>query len=97
MARQFDQEKDESFDVVVSLTRDLRVPLPNTDEKVLRLLGAITDVIANDDVPQAFIEGKADIFYGYACFPRKDSFAELFSKASNREKHDMKKTYDTEF
>ena len=94
------RKKTRSFDVVVRLNEEtFGFLFLDTDEKVLRLLGAITDVIANDETfHRAFIEGKADIFYGYACFPREgDSFSELFSKASNRDKYDMKKTYDTEF
>lgn len=94
------RKKTRSFDVVVRLNEEtLGFLFLDTDEKIMRLLGAITEVIANDETfHRAFLDEKADIFYGYAVFPKEgDSFAELFSKASNRVKLDLNRTYDTEF
>jgi hypothetical protein len=63
----------------------------DTDEKVPRLLSSITEIVSVDDnFRKIFGDGKADVLYGFAMFPREgDSFAELFAKASNRVKLDV--------
>ncbi|MBI5491438.1 MAG: GAF domain-containing protein [Deltaproteobacteria bacterium] len=94
------RKKTRNFDVVVRLNEEtFGFLFLDTNEKIVRLLGSITEVVANDaSFHKALAEGKSDILYGYAVFPREgDSFAELFSKASNRAKLDLDKTYDTEF
>ncbi|MDO8426806.1 MAG: GAF domain-containing protein [Deltaproteobacteria bacterium] len=94
------RKKTRNFDVVVRLNEEtFGFLFLDTNEKVVRLLGSITEVVANDvSFHKALAEGRADILYGYAMFPREgDSFAELFSKASNRVKLDLSKTYDPEF
>ena len=97
----FIRKKTRSFDIVVRLNDEtFGFVFLDTDEKITRLLGAITEVITNDEAfHKAFLEGKTDVLYGYGCFPHDgDSFTELFSKASKREKLDMNKGYDvTEF
>lgn len=97
----FIRKKTRSFDIVVRLNDEtFGFLFLDTNEKITRLLGAITEVIANDEAfHKAFLEGKADILYGYAGFPHDgDSFAELFARASNRARLDMNKSYDaTEF
>lgn len=93
----FIRKKTRSFDIVVRLNDEtFGFLFLDTNEKVTRLLGAITEVIAHDEAfHKAFLEGKTDILYGYACFPHDgDSFAELFNRASNRAKLDMNKGYD---
>jgi len=93
----FIRKKTRSFDIVVRLNDEtFGFLFLDTDEKITRLLGAITEVIANDEAfHKAFLEGKTDILYGYAGFPHDgDSFSELFAKASNREKLDMNRGYD---
>ncbi len=93
----FIRKKTRSFDIVVRLNDEtFGFLFLDTNEKITRLLGAITEVIANDEAfHKAFLEGKTDILYGYAGFPHDgDSFAELFARASNRAKLDMNKGYD---
>lgn len=93
------RKRTRSFDVVVRLNEEtFGFLFLDTNEKITRLLGAITEVAVNEEpFHRAFVEGKADILYGYAVFPAEgDSFSELFSKASNRVKLDLNKTYDAE-
>jgi GAF domain-containing protein len=93
----FIRKKTRSFDIVVRLNDEtFGFLFLDTNEKITRLLGAITEVIANDEAfHKAFLEGKTDILYGYATFPHDgDSFTELFARASNRAKLDMNKGYD---
>lgn len=90
------RKKTRSFDVVVRLNEETFAFLfLDTDEKITRLLSCITEVVAHEEpFSKAFLEGKADILYGYAAFPKEgDSFAELFSKASTRAKFDLNKGY----
>ncbi|MBI1911793.1 MAG: GAF domain-containing protein [Deltaproteobacteria bacterium] len=93
------RKRTRNFDVVVRLNEEtFGFLFLDTNEKISRLLGSITEVIANDeDFRKAFGEGKADILYGYASFPNEgDSFAELFSKASSRVKLDLNKNFGAE-
>ncbi|MBI5642894.1 MAG: GAF domain-containing protein [Deltaproteobacteria bacterium] len=94
------RKKTRSFDIVVRLNEEtFGFLFLDTNEKIMRLIGSITEVIANDEsFHKAFLNGKADILYGYAAFPKEgDSFAELFAKASRRIKLDLGKTYNQEF
>ncbi len=93
------RKKTRSFDIVIRLNEEtFGFLFLDTDEKVTRLLHSISVVIANEpEFKQAFSEGRADILYGYATFPKEgDSFAELFAKASNRVKLDLNSAHDRE-
>lgn len=95
----FIRKRTRSFDIVVRLNEEtFGFLFLDTGEKVLRLIGTITEVIANDEAfHKAFLEGKADLLYGYAIFPKEgDSFAELFAKASRRTRLDLNKRYNQE-
>lgn len=93
------RKKTRSFDVVIRLNEEtFGFLFLDTDEKVPRLLNSITEIVSIDEsYRKIFAEGKADVLYGFAMFPREgDSFAELFAKASNRVKLDMNKSRDSE-
>ncbi|MBI4949296.1 MAG: GAF domain-containing protein [Deltaproteobacteria bacterium] len=95
----FIRKRTRSFDIVVRLNEEtFGFLFLDTGEKVLRLIGTITEVIANDEAfHKAFLEGRADLLYGYSIFPKEgDSFAELFAKASRRTRLDLNKSYNQE-
>ena len=88
------RKKTRSFDVVIRLNEEtFGFLFLDTDEKVPRLLNSITEIVSGDEgFRKIFTDGKADVLYGYAMFPREgDSFSELFAKASKREKLDLNK------
>jgi len=81
------RKKTRSFDVSIRLNEEtFGFLFLDTSEKVTRLIGTLTEVIDTDAaLSRAYKEGQADVLYGYATFPRDgDSFAELFSVASDR-------------
>jgi GAF domain-containing protein/GGDEF domain-containing protein len=92
--RQFEQRvidtlksRMRNFDVAVRLNEEtFGILLLDTNERVGRLMQIITEAIESDDsFNRVFLEGRAQLLYGYAAFPEDgDSFAELFAKASNR-------------
>lgn len=93
------RKKTRSFDVVIRLNEEtFGFLFLDTDEKVPRLLSSITEVVSTDEsFRKVFSEGRADVLYGFAMFPREgDSFSELFAKASNRVKLDINKQEDTD-
>ena len=93
------RKKTRSFDVVIRLNEEtFGFLFLDTDEKVPRLLSSITEIVAIDDnFRKVFADGKADVLYGFAMFPREgDSFAELFAKASNRVKLDINRSGESE-
>ena len=93
------RKKTRSFDVVIRLNEEtFGFLFLDTDEKVPRLLSSITEIVAIDDnFRKIFADGKADVLYGFAMFPREgDSFAELFAKASNRVKLDINRSGESE-
>ncbi len=93
------KKKTRNFDIVARLNEEtFGFLFLDTNEKIMRLIGAMTEVIAADgSVNRAFMEGKAEILYGYATFPADgDSFASLFSKASNRIKLNLNKAIGRE-
>ena len=95
----FIRKRTRSFDIVVRLNEEtFGFLFLDTGEKVLRLIGTITEVIANDEAfHKAFLEGRADLLYGYSIFPKEgDSFAELFAKASRRTRLDLNKSYNSQ-
>ncbi|MEK6532056.1 MAG: GAF domain-containing protein [Deltaproteobacteria bacterium] len=93
------KRKMRNFDVAVKLNEETYgFLLLDTNEKVQRLLPVIEEVIASNELySRAFSTGKAQILFGYAMFPDDgDSFAELFSKASNRVLFERNKPLKTE-
>jgi len=93
------RKKTRSFDVVIRLNEEtFGFLFLDTDEKVPRLLSSITEVVSTDEsFRKVFSEGRADVLYGFAMFPREgDSFPELFAKASNRVKLDINRQEDTD-
>lgn len=90
-----------SFDVVVKFNEETYGFLfLDIKEKLSRLPEAIAEMITSDEeTNRALVEGKIGILYGYAAFPKDgDSFAELFTKASRRERIslNLNKSYDAE-
>lgn len=89
-----------SFDVVVKLNEETYGFLfLDTSEKIARLLESVSELItSSEEYNKAFAEGKFDILYGYGTFPGDgDSFAELYSRATSRNKLTLNREYDTEF
>lgn len=94
------KKKSRNFDVLARLNEEtFGFLFFDTNEKITRVVGAITEFIASDAaVNRAFMEGKAEIFYGFATFPVDgDSFTTLFSKASSRLKLNLNKAFGREF
>ncbi len=93
------KRRSRNFDVIVRLNEEtFGFLFLDTNEKITRLVGAITEFIASDAaVNRAFMDGKADIHYGFATFPTDgDSFETLFAKASNRVRLNLNKAFGRE-
>ncbi len=83
-----------NFDVVVKLNEETYgILFLDTADKLTRLMESFSDLITSNDMYyQAYIEGRLDILYGSSTFPMDgDSFAELYSKATNRVKLKLEK------
>ena len=93
------KKKTRSFDFVIKLNEELfGLLFLDTGERVTRVVEAIAAVLNEEPaLNKAFTEGKLDIFYGSALFPADgDSFAAIYSKASRRDRLDLKRSYDTD-
>lgn len=89
-----------SFDVVVKLNEETYGFLfLDTSEKIRRLLESVAEMLTSYiDYNKAFTDGRIEILYGYSTFPRDgDSFTELYSKATTRERFELKKNFNPEF
>ncbi len=78
-----------SFDVLTKLNDETYAMIfPDTNERVVRLLDAISGLIMSEDRFTApYVDGRLDVLYGYGTFPEHgDSFTELYSKATTRER-----------
>jgi GAF domain-containing protein len=83
-----------NFDVVVKLNEDTYgILFLDTADKITRLLESLSDLITSNAMySKAYADGKLDILYGCSTFPVDgDSFAELYSRATNRVKLDLDK------
>jgi GAF domain-containing protein len=88
------RRRTRSFDIIVRLDEEtFGFLFLDTSERIMRLMGAITDVIAADEpFHRALMEGRVEILYGHALFPRDgDSFAELYGKAARRVRLELNK------
>ena len=86
-----------SFDVAIKLNEETYgFIFPETAEKMTRLVDSITEVITGEEAyEKAFAEGRIDVLWGQASFPRDgDSFGELFSVASRRTRVNLDSSYD---
>lgn len=96
----FVRKKTRSFDIIVRLNEEtFGFLFLDTNERITRLFGAISEVITSEEgLNKALAGGKIEVLYGYAVFPRDgDSFPTLFTKASERVKLDINKAYDTNY
>ena len=83
----FIRTKTRNFDIVIRLNPETFAFLfLDTKEKVTRLIGSISDFITEKGpLAAALAQRRAELLYGYATFPNDgDSFAELFTMASDR-------------
>jgi len=83
----FIRTKTRNFDIVIRLNPETFAFLfLDTKEKVTRLIGSISDFITEKGpLAAALAQSRAELLYGYATFPNDgDSFAELFTMASDR-------------
>lgn len=90
----FIKTKTRNFDIVVRLNPETFAFLfLDTREKVGRLITHISDFISdNGPLAAALSQRRAELLYGYATFPNDgDSFAELFTMASDRTRFDRDK------
>jgi len=93
------KKRSRNFDVLERLNEEtFGFLFFDTNEKITRVVGAMTEFIASDAaVNRSFMEGRAEILYGFANFPADgDSFATLFSKASSRIKLNLNKAFGRE-
>ncbi|MBE9529119.1 MAG: GAF domain-containing protein [Proteobacteria bacterium] len=84
-----------NFDVLTKLNDETYAMIfPNTNERVVRLLDAISGLIMSEErFTEPYLAGRLDVLYGYGTFPEDgDSFAELYSKATTRERLNLNRS-----
>lgn len=90
---EFIKKNTRSFDIIKRLNAETFAFLfLDTREKITRLIASIAEYTAAESpLGSMFSGGKAEVMYGHATFPDDgDSFAELFAKASDRIRFDIK-------
>ncbi len=96
----FVRRRTRSFDIIVSLDSETFAFLfLDTNERILRLFDAISEVIGSEDsLNRALADGRVEVLYGYAAFPADgDSFNRLYAKASERTRLDISEGMDRKF
>jgi GAF domain-containing protein/GGDEF domain-containing protein len=84
-----------NFDVLTKLNDETYAMIfPDTNERVVRLLDAISGLIMSEErFTEPYLAGRLDVLYGYGTFPDDgDSFAELYSKATTRERLNLNRS-----
>lgn len=94
------RKKARTFDVAVRLNKEtLAFLFLDTEYNIARLLQSVAEFIITDPALNSlFNEGKVEIWYGGASFPRDGKkFTEIYAKAVTRQKFDLNKDYEAEF
>jgi GGDEF domain-containing protein len=84
-----------NFDVLTKLNDETYAMIfPDTNERVIRLLDAISGLIMSEERFTApYVDGRLDVLFGYGTFPDNgDSFAELYAKATTRDRLNLNRS-----
>ncbi|MBI5886934.1 MAG: GAF domain-containing protein [Deltaproteobacteria bacterium] len=93
------RKKARTFDVAVRLDKEtLAFLFLDTEYNMARLLQSVAEFVVTDaGLSAMFNEGKVEVWYGGASFPRDGKkFSEIFANASTRQKFDINRDYETE-